>query len=70
MASVLDSPALREKLGDAEIDYERVAGNTTSDGLHATRYGRQVLLLDSSGILASGTGKRRANLVAIDLSLS
>jgi len=70
LASVLDSPATTEKLGDASIRYEAAVNATDADGLRATRYGRQVLLLDSSGILASGVGKRRANLVAVDFSLS
>jgi hypothetical protein len=73
LASVLDSPALREKLGDAEIEYGKSVGISdavSATGLLMTRYGKQVLLLDSSGLLASGVGKRRAVLTAIDFSLS
>lgn len=61
IACTKDQQPLSEKTGDASIKYQ----GETGKGLKATFYGQQCLILDTTGILASNSGKRKATIRAI-----
>lgn len=52
--------ALREKLGEAEVEYDRQTGLD----LTSTSFGRMVLVLDKCGKM-NATGKRAASIKAV-----
>jgi len=61
--AVRDPRVKSETIGKATFSYETAV---VADGLKATRYGQQVLLLDLSGTMASLTsGKRPARFTAL-----
>jgi hypothetical protein len=61
--AVRDPRVKSETIGKASFSYETAV---VADGLRATRYGQQVLLLDLSGTMASLTsGKRPARFTAL-----
>jgi len=62
LVAVRDPMVRQEKVGDATITYDRP---TPGEGLESTIYGRQVLMLDTSGVLAS-LGKKKISLEALD----
>lgn len=63
LVAIRDQIPSKESLGDASMTYQ----GKTGMHLNFTSYGQQVLLLDTSGILASSAGKRAA--VAKHISL-
>lgn len=58
----LDPRSKAEKIGDASVTYENAS---TGEGLKSTRYGQQVLLLDTSGTLAQ-LGKKKVSIQVDD----
>lgn len=63
--AVADQRLKSEKIGQAQNEYQ---GDIASDaiGLHTTFYGKQALVLDVTGTLAS-LGKKKAKLTTIDI---
>lgn len=61
IAYTKDRTTETEKLGEAAVKYT----GKFDKGLQGTPYGQMVLVLDSSGILAS-TGKRKAWMTAVE----
>ena len=68
--AIRDPRAISEAIGDAKVTYSAGA-NTYSNsmkeasGLNETTYGKQVMLLDTTGILRTKLGKVSAMLEAI-----
>lgn len=60
--AVRDPQITKEKIGDAQADYE----GKTGMGLQSTRYGQQVMILEHHGILAT-SGKRPAEVKTLDV---
>ena len=71
--AVMDPRTSKEKIGDAEVTYYK-GSNTYSNsmkespGLNETPYGKQVLLLDTTGILKASLGKVTASFTAMGAS--
>jgi len=61
LASTLLRQAQEEAAEQARIIYE----GKTGLGLQGTRYGQQVLMIDTSGKFAQGSGKKRASIRAV-----
>ena len=57
--------AENEKIGDASVKYQGQAGK----GLEGSTYGQQVLLLDTTGKMAS-IGKRKSSVETIDIDVT
>ena len=51
--AIQDPRAKSKEFGDSKEDYE---GAVVGEGLKLTRYGQQVLVLDTSGTMASASG--------------
>lgn len=50
-----------EVMGETQIEYQ----GKTGKGLKATRYGQQVLLLDTTGLMAQGAGKPKPSIQVV-----
>ena len=61
LACTMEQQVKSRSVKDARDDYQGV----TAMGLNATFYGQNVLLLDTTGILANVVGRRQASIHAV-----
>lgn len=62
IAATRERQVSQEKIGESSAKY---MGKSDDVGLNSTTYGQQAILLDTSGTLASGAGKKKASLYAV-----